>query len=160
MHISHVSVLFLWCNKIKQNVYNEFSQEHMYRTGVFDYANDYFVIKNMIWKNFFLLKFKKKNPCLFINSMKLNSLKKKKKKKFSEVTGTEWIRGVKCAKRSNIRAVLENNYVNYSSQLTSYLAKILTEIKIWLTAQPQHRDTIFNDSSEWGDKQTKTRLHY
>lgn len=24
--------------------------EHMYRTGVFDYANDYFVIKNMIWK--------------------------------------------------------------------------------------------------------------
>lgn len=24
--------------------------------------------------------------------------------------------------------------------------KVLTEFKIWLTAQPQHRDTIFNDS--------------
>lgn len=36
--------------------------------------------------------------------------------------------------------------IHFSSQLTSYRAKILTEFKIWLTAQPQHRDTIFNDS--------------
>lgn len=73
------------------------------------------ILSLRIWfgKKLFI-KVQEKNPCLFINSMKLNYLKKKKKKdkrkkKVSEVTGTEWIRGVKCAKRSNIGAVLENN---------------------------------------------------